>query len=249
MAAVAANARDESDFQRNGQFLTTHWSLVARAGESDSPAAREALEKLCRGYWYPIYAEVRRRGFAAHDAQDFTQEFFATLLRRNSFAAARQDKGRFRSYLLGALGYFLTDQWHKQRAEKRGGGMEVLSLDAAEEGERRFSEEPATQLTPEKVFDSRWALTLLDRAFARLRDEYSTQKKAALFEALKGFLAAEASEGGYAAPAAQLDITPSHVAVAVHRLRQRFRELVRAEVAETVANPGDVDDEMRQLFG
>lgn len=246
---MVPNAQDDSDFRANGQFLTTHWSLIARAGQSDSPAAAEALEKLCRAYWFPTYGEVRRRGFAQHDAQDLTQEFFACLLRRNSFAAARQDKGRFRSYLLGALNYFLTDQWHKQRAEKRGGGAPILSLDAIDDGEQRLSNEPTTESTPEKVFDSRWALTLLDRAFSRLRDEYAEEGKAALFDELKPFLAADSGAGGYAEPARKLGMNSSHVAVAVHRMRARFRACVRGEVAETVANPAEVEAEMKHLFG
>ena len=219
------------------------------AGQNDSPAATEALEKLCRSYWYPIYAEVRRRGFVFHDAQDLTQEFFTCLLRRNTFAAARQDKGRFRSYLIGALNYFLTDQWRGERAERRGGGASVLSLDDPEQAEKRYLNEPASHLTPERTFDARWALTLMNRAFERLRDEHITARKSELFEHLKPFLAVESSEDGYSVPAAALGMSTSHVAVAVHRLRQRFRECVRGEVADTVANPAEVDEEMRHLFG
>jgi DNA-directed RNA polymerase specialized sigma24 family protein len=230
-------------------FHTTHWSLVAVAGDGVSPNAPAALEKLCRSYWYPIYAEVRRRGFALHDAQDLTQEFFTCLLRRNTFAAARQDKGRFRSYLLGALNYFLADQWHRERAERRGGGAPVLSLDDPEQAEKRYLCEPASQLTPARSFDARWALTLMNRGFERLRQEYGAAGKSELFGHLKAFLAAESSENGYAEPATALGLTTSHVAVAVHRLRQRFRECVRAEVADTVANPAEVDEEMRHLFG
>jgi DNA-directed RNA polymerase specialized sigma24 family protein len=240
---------DESHPQQNHGFLTTHWSLVARAVDGDSPAAREAMEKLCRGYWFPIYAEVRRRGFSPHDAQDLTQEFFATLLRRGSFASARQEKGRFRSYLLGALKYFLADEHDRARAQRRGGDAEVLSFDALDEGERRLVDEPATDVTPEKIFDSRWAITLLDRALARLQSEYSNGGRTELFEILKVYLSADSSEAGYAEPAARLKMTTSAVAVAVHRMRQRLRECVRAEVAETVANPADVEDELRQLFG
>lgn len=219
------------------------------AGQEDSPAATDALEKLCRAYWYPIYAEIRRRGFAPHDAQDYTQEFFACLLRRSSFASADKNKGRFRSYLIGALNYFLTDQWHRERTEKRGGGVPLLSLDAPSDVEERFIAEPASQLTPEKIFDARWALMLMDRAFIRVRAEYAGSGKAKLFEALKPFLAAESGDEGYAKPAHALGMTASHVAVAVHRLRQRFRDCVRAEVADTVANPAEVEDEMRELFG
>ena len=169
--------------------------MVTLAGQENSPAATDALEKLCGAYWYSIYAEIRRRGFAPHDAQDCTQEFFACLLRRNSFASADKNKGRFRSYLLGALNYFLTDQWHRQRAEKRGGRAILLSLDAPRDAEERFIAEPASQLTPDRIFDARWGLMLMERAFVRVRDEYAASGKAELFEALKPFLAAESGDG------------------------------------------------------
>ena len=219
-----------------------------QAGRGDSPQAAEALEKLCRAYWYPIYAEVRRRGFTSHDAQDLTQEFFACLLRRRSIGAADRAKGRFRSYLLGALKFFLADQLDRQRAEKRGGGRQIVSLDEAE-ADRRYREEPAPGLSPDESFDRRWALALMDRAFVRLETEFAANGKTAMFEALKPFLAAESGDGGYAAPAEQLQMTPASVAVAVHRMRQHFRELVRAEAAETLANLAEVDDELRHLFG
>jgi DNA-directed RNA polymerase specialized sigma24 family protein len=246
---VRAEALDESGFEPSGKFLTTRWSVVILAGQERSPAATDALEKLCRAYWYPIYAEIRRRGFASHDAEDYTQEFFACLLRRNSFALADKNKGRFRSYLVGALNYFLTDQWLRQRTGKRGGGAPVLSLDAPGDAEERFIAEPASQLTPEKIFDARWALMLMERAFTRIRDEYAASGKAELFEALKPFLAAESGDEGYAKPAHDLGMSASHVAVLVHRLRRRFRDCVCAEVADTVANPADVESEMRELFG
>jgi DNA-directed RNA polymerase specialized sigma24 family protein len=222
---------------------------VVLAGQEGSPAATDALEKLCRAYWYPIYAEIRRRGFTTHDAQDHTQEFFACLLRRNSFAAADKNKGRFRTYLLGALNYYLTDQWHREHRQKRGGGAPLLSLNAPHHAEERFIAEPASQLTPDKIFDARWGLMLMERAFARLRDEYAARAKTELFESLKPFLAAKSGDEGYAKPAEELGMTAAHVAVEVSRLRGRFRDCVRAEVADTVANPADVGDEMRELFG
>jgi RNA polymerase sigma-70 factor (ECF subfamily) len=228
-------------------FATTHWSVVRLAGRLSSPAAESALEKLCRGYWYPVYAFVRRRGSGPHDAQDLTQEFFSRLLRKNTFADADPAKGRFRSFLLGALKHFLSDEWDKARAEKRGGHNETFSLDALEP-EARFALEPATDLTPERIFDRRWGMTQLDQALRRLREEFKTAGKAPQFELLKPFLTSDAGPGGYDDVAAQLETSPQTVAVSVHRLRQRYREAVRAEVAHTVTSPDQIDEELRGLF-
>ena len=236
------------DQKIGSHFVTTAWSVVREAGLTDSPQASQALEKLCRVYWYPIYAEMRRRHFSHHDAQDLTQNFFACLLRRHSFAGADRSRGRFRSYLLGALKFFLADEFDRQHAEKRGGGRPIVSLDDLE-AERRFQEEPASALSPDESFDRRWALALMERTFVRLETEFAANDKLPMFAALKPFLAAETSDGGYAAPAEKLQMTPASVAVAVHRMRQRFRELIRAEAAETLANLAEVDDELRHLFG
>jgi DNA-directed RNA polymerase specialized sigma24 family protein len=218
-----------------------------QAGRVESPQAAEALEKLCRAYWYPIYAEVRRRGFAPPDAQDLTQDFFACLLRRQSIAAADRAKGRFRSYLLGALKYFLADQIDHRHAEKRGGGRQIVSLDEMD-ADLRYQHEPSSELSPDAAFDQRWALALMERALAQLGEEFTASGKAAVFEELKQFLGTETDDGGYAGPAERLGMTTANLAVAVHRLRQRYRELIRAEAVETLANMGDVDDELRHLF-
>lgn len=218
-----------------------------QAREDDSAVASAALEKLCRAYWYPIYAEIRRRNNSPHDAQDLTQEFFVCLLRRHSFATARREKGRFRSFLLGALDYFLSDQRDRQNAAKRGGGRPLISLDELE-AEQRYQEEPVTNETPEKIFDQRWAIALMEQALGRLATEFEQAGKASFFAELKPFLAMETSESGYADPARRLAMTTSAVAVAVHRLRVRYRELIRAEVMETLANPADAEDELKCLL-
>jgi RNA polymerase sigma-70 factor (ECF subfamily) len=205
------------------------------------------LEKLCGVYWFPVYAEIRRRGHSPHDAQDLTQEFFACLLRRNSFAGASQKKGRFRSYLLGALNFFLADQRDYEHAAKRGGGQVLLSLDE-EDAEGRYLEEPAGTETPETLFDRRWRDTLLEQAFERLRLEFVADQKKAIFGELKIFLGMESGAGAYEEPARKLGMTTSAITVAVHRLRQRYGEIVRGIVSETLANPADIDEEIRQLF-
>ena len=228
-------------------FATTHWSVVLLADHSSPTAASGALEKLCRSYWYPVYAFVRRQGFSPHDAQDLTQEFFSRLLKRNTFADADPAKGRFRSFLLGALKHFLADEWDKARAEKRGGQCEIFSLDALEP-EARYALEPASDLTPEKIFDRRWAATLLEQALHRLREEFTAAGKARQFDLLKPFLTSDAGLGGYDEVAAQLETSPQTVAVSVHRLRQRYREAVRAEIAQTVTSPDNVEEELRGLF-
>jgi len=230
-----------------GCFATTHWSVVLLADHSSSPAASGALEKLCRSYWYPVYAFVRRRGSSPHDAQDLTQEFFSRLLKRNSFADADPAKGRFRSFLVGALKHFLADEWDKARAEKRGGHCETFSLDALEP-EARYALEPATDLTPERIFDRRWAMALLEQALWRLREEQAASGKVQHFELLKDFLTNEAGPGAYDGVAAQLETSVNSIAVAVHRLRQRYRDLVRSDVAHTVAGPDGIEEELRSLF-
>lgn len=228
-------------------FATTHWSVVIEAGSEHSQAAAAALEKLCSTYWYPVYAEIRRRGHPPHDAQDLAQDFFACLLRRHSFANADKSRGRFRSYLLGALNYFLADQYARQQTEKRGGHCLILSLDALDP-EARYLEDPAAADQPETLFDRRWKESLLEEALARLKLEYAEAKKEKLFESLKPFLALDVPPGGYDQPSRELGMTPSTLAVAVYRMRQRYGELVRSIVAETVANPAEADDELRQLF-
>jgi RNA polymerase sigma factor (sigma-70 family) len=231
----------------DSQFHTTHWSLIAAAANKDGEQSRAALAELCEAYWYPLYAFVRRRGDSAADAQDLVQGFFAALLEKDYLGDADQSRGRFRSFLLTAMTRFAIKEHDKQSAKKRGGGRTKLSLDFAE-GERRYSHEPADNWTPERIFERRWALTLLDRTLAKLRDAHAVASKLAQFEAMKGCLTGETSGQSLSATGEQLGMTEGAVKVAVHRLRQEYRELLRAEIAQTVAAEGDVDDELRSLL-
>jgi RNA polymerase sigma factor (sigma-70 family) len=228
-------------------FVTTHWSLVVSAGRNDTPHARDALEKLCRAYWFPIYAFVRRQGHGPHDAQDLTQDFFARLLEKKYLADADPAKGRFRSFLLASLKHFLANEWDRTRAQKRGGGQILIPIDAAA-AETACGIEPVDHLTAEKSFEQRWALTLLEQVLRRLRAEYVRDGKENLFEQLKPTLTKASRTVAYAEIATRLGTTEGAVKVAVHRLRQRYREVLRAEIADTVASPGEVEDEIRNLF-
>jgi DNA-directed RNA polymerase specialized sigma24 family protein len=228
-------------------FATTRWSVVAAAGDRLSPSAAEALEILCRAYWYPLYAYVRRKGLAAADAQDVTQEFFHRLIGKNYLESVDRRQGSFRSFLLASVNHLLANEWDKARALKRGGGHQVISFDA-EEAEGRFVQEAAMNDSAEKAFDRRWALTLLDRALARLREEFAAAGKTPQFDALKVFLSEVAGAGDYAALAEQVGLDAGGVAVAVHRLRLRYREIVRDEIAQTVATEAELKAEMRHLF-
>jgi RNA polymerase sigma-70 factor (ECF subfamily) len=228
-------------------FTTTHWSVVLSAGQSTSPRAEAALEELCRAYWYPLYAYVRRQGHSPHDAQDLTQEFFARLLQKNYLGAVARDKGKFRSFLLVALKHFLANEFDRATALKRGGGQTLISLD--EQGaEELYALESPTSISPENAFEKRWAITLLERALAQVRSEFIAAGKGGVFEPLKAFLTDGAGSGNYAPVAVELGMTANAVAVAVCRLRQRYREVVRAEIAHTVAAPEEIEDEMRHLF-
>jgi DNA-directed RNA polymerase specialized sigma24 family protein len=230
-----------------GVFATTHWSAILTAGDASSPRAQAALEALCRAYWYPLYVYVRRKGYAAEDAQDLTQEFFARLLARNYLNVADRNKGKFRSYLLGSLEHFLAREWTKAHAQKRGGGQAVHSLDETD-AENRYLLEPAHELTAEKIFDRRWATTLLGQAMSRLREECVANHKGDLFGKVESLLSGEKGEASYADVAAALEMSEGAIKVAVHRLRQRYAELVRAEIAQTVATPEQADEELHYLF-
>ncbi|MBI5383921.1 MAG: sigma-70 family RNA polymerase sigma factor [Verrucomicrobia bacterium] len=230
-----------------GVFVTTHWSVVLSAGESQSPQAHEAITQLCQTYWYPLYAFVRRQGYGPHDAQDLTQEFFARLLQSHFFACADRRRGRFRSFLLASMKHFLMHEWEKARALKRGGGQHLLPLDAAA-GETRYTQEPTDNVTPDKLFERRWALTLLERVLDRLREDCASTGKAALFDALKPTLTGERSGLAYAEVGARLGLSEGAVKVAVHRLRHRYGQLLREEIAHTVASPAEVDEELRYLL-
>lgn len=228
-------------------FATTHWSVVLAAGRGSSPESADALERLCRAYWYPLYAYVRRRGFNPHDAQDLTQEFFARFVERNYLTGVDREKGKFRSFLLASMNHFLANERDKANAQKRGGRQTFISWDN-ESAEKRYREEPLGATSPESIFEQRWALAVLNQALGRLRDEFRAADKADQFELLKVFLEGETQPGDYTGLAAQLEMTAGAAAVAVHRLRLRYRELVRSEIAETVACRADVEDEMRHLF-
>ncbi len=237
----------QNDASPRSVFATTHWSVVLTAGRSDTAQAHVALEKLCRLYWYPLYAYVRRRGHSAADAQDLTQEFFARLLERRSLSAADPNRGRFRSFILTAMNHFLADEWKKGVAKKRGGGQALISLDMAA-AEERFDLEPADDAAPDKLFERQWALTLLDEVLDRLEQEHQSAGKDGLFHALKQTLMGTRESQPYAELAPKLGLTENNVRVAVHRLRKRYRELIRNEIAQTVESPQDVEDEIRHLF-
>lgn len=228
-------------------FATTHWSLVLSARDPQSPQSAAALEKLCRTYWFPIYAFVRRQGHGPHDAQDLTQEFFVRLLEKKYLADVDPAKGRFRSFLLASLKHFLANEWDKTKAQKRGGGQVMIPIDI-KSAENSGGFEPADHLTAENIFERRWALTLLEQVLRRLRAEYVRDGREKLFEQLKPTLTEASRTVAYAEIAIRLGTTEGAVKVAVHRLRQRYREVLRAEIADTVANPGEVEDEIRNLF-
>ena len=230
-----------------GEFRTTHWSVVLAAGQAASPAAATALEQLCRTYWYPLYAFIRRKGHGPHDAQDLTQAFFARLLEKNYVAQADRKKGRFRTFLLAALDHFLADEWDKARRLKRGGGREIISFDTVS-AEERYRLEPIDQLDAAKLYERRWVTTLFDQVLARLEQEYRDSDKKELFDGLKSSLLAEDNGPSYAQLGAQLGLTESTVKQIVHRMRRRYRELFREEIAQTVAGPRQVDDELKHLF-
>lgn len=231
----------------NAGFTTTHWSVVLAAGEQQSPQAAQALETLCRTYWYPLYAYIRRRGYAPEEAQDLTQEFFARLLQKNYPAQADRAKGKFRSFLLLTLNHFLSDEQERATTRKRGGGQVIVSLDDPA-SEDRYRLEVPDDLTPEKLFERRWAQTILDQALARLRAEFVAGDKTRQYEILKAFEPGEQRTISYAEAAAQLGVTESAVKSLIHRLRQRHRELVREEIAHTVSTAAEVDEELRYLI-
>jgi RNA polymerase sigma-70 factor (ECF subfamily) len=227
------------------RFATTRWSLINAARDPAAPAARQALADLCRLYWFPIYSFVRRRGHADDKAQDLTQEFFTRILERDGLATADPQRGRFRSYLLAACQHFLANQHDYETAQKRGGGRAPLPLEF-DNADSRYDLEAPGGRTPEQEFERRWALTLLDQALAALRAEYAAAGKAALFERLKASLTGEAEP--YTAIAAELGLSEGAVKVAAHRLRQRYRDCLRAAIAETIDSEEQIEDEIRALF-
>jgi RNA polymerase sigma factor (sigma-70 family) len=227
-------------------FSTTHWSLVLRAGQDSPAGAALALEQLCRIYWYPIYAFIRRRGFAQHDAEDLAQGFFAYLLEKETFKKVDRQKGKFRSFMLAALTNFLNNDWAKRRTSKRGGKMKIVSLDETR-SEEHYSHEPVDSSTPEKLFERRWAFAVVERVFARLRQEYAKANKLKLFTKLEYGLTREIAQNICAEWASALDMSEGAVKVALHRLRRRYGELLRDEIKRTVATQEELDEEIRHL--
>lgn len=228
-------------------FATTHWSRVLAANTDSSSTARAALEELCRTYWYPLYAFVRRTGKSPQDAEDLVQGFFAACLEKDYLRKADPGKGRFRSFLLMALKRYLANEWDKEQTHKRGGGQELVWLDGLS-AEQRYAMEPADQMTADRLYERRWAMTLLDQVLARLKQEQNAQGKGEHFDQLKEFLVSGGRGTPYAAVAAQMDMTESAVKVAIHRLRQRYRVLLEEAIASTVESPGDVETERRHLL-
>jgi RNA polymerase sigma-70 factor (ECF subfamily) len=243
---VLSNREFNNSAPGDSRLTTTDWGVVLAAGAKGAPGSEEALEKLCRSYWYPVYAYVRQRGYTRHDAQDLAQEFFARLLERRDFDTVSPEKGKFRSFLLASLNHFLFNEHDRSTAIKRGAGKPLVSLDE-EATESRYLHEPATDKSPDKAYDRNWAVALLERALARLGEEFAVDGKGEMFAQLKPFLAGGAEAGDYGPVSDRLGITPGAVAVAVHRLRQRYRDLVRPEVTQTVAGPMEIEHEMRHL--
>lgn len=231
--------------QADEHFSATHWSVVLRAAGSQ-PGAGEALTELCQRYWYPLYAYVRRRGNSPHDAQDLTQSFFARLLEKRLLERVDPAKGKFRSFLLTAMKNFLLDEWNKAKAQKRGGGSNMISIDEAL-AEEQYAREPTDGITPDQLYERRWTMTLLDQAMARLESEYRQAGKAELFDALHGSLLG-AKESSYGEVGERLELAEGAVKVAAHRLRKRFRGHLREEIAATVGEEADIDAELQELF-
>jgi DNA-directed RNA polymerase specialized sigma24 family protein len=228
-------------------FTTTHWSVVLASAQRDSPQAAVALEQLCRTYWYPLYAYVRRRGHSAHDAEDLLQTFLARFIEKNFLVDVDRAKGRFRSFLLASLKHFLADEWDRVNAQKRGGQAQFLSLER-EAAEGRYWEEPASEVTPETLYEQRWACVLLERVMQRLAEDFAAAGKGELFEALKAFLVGESHSETYADLAAKFGVSEAALKMKVQRMRHRYQRLLREEIAHTVANPEAVEDEIRYLF-
>jgi RNA polymerase sigma-70 factor (ECF subfamily) len=231
----------------NERFTATHWSVVLAARDGDSTRARAALETLCRAYWYPLYAFVRRMGQSPHDAEDSVQSFFALCLEKNYLAAAEEAKGRFRSFLLLALKRFLAKERDRSGADKRGGGQKPIALDGLT-AEERYAVEPAELMSADNLFERRWALTLLERVLSRLGDEQAAAGQEEVFHQLKEFLSAAGRGTPYAELAGRLGRSEGAVKVAVHRLRQRYRELLQEEIANTVTSPEEAEEERRYLL-
>ncbi len=242
-----SNSDTPSTGARGAQFTTTHWSVVLAAGRDASPETDQALEVLCRTYWYALYALVRRQGYGVPDAQDLTQEFFARFLDKKYIERADPERGRFRTFLLACLKNFLANEWDRGQTVKRGAGYKTISWDE-HVAENQFLAEPATGVSPEEAFEKRWAGMLLQQVLVLLREEFAAAGKTEAFNPLKEFLWGAESSMSYAELSAQLGLNEGAARVAVHRFRHRYQELLRATVADTVADLKDVDDELRYLI-
>jgi len=233
--------------QQDAWFPTTRWSVITLAAEHSTPESTAALEQLCRTYWYPLYVYIRRRGNSPADAEDLTQGFFERLLAKDYLGDLTVGMGRFRSFLLAAVKHFLANEWDRAQTQKRGGGRVIFSIEE-QDPEERYHFEPADDVTPEAIFEQRWALTVLERVLARLREEFMASEKPGLFEELKCFLAADQAASPYAQISERTGLKEGTLKVAVHRLRRRYAELLRAEIADTVSDPREVEDEVRHLI-
>ncbi len=244
MRATKRNAGEPTP--ATASFATTRWTVVLAAGRRGTPESEAALATLCETYWYPLYAYARRRGYSPEDSQDLTQGFFARLLEKEYVKAADRERGLFRSFLLVAFKRFIAKEWAEKRALKRGGGRVALALEL-QSAEGKYSLEPFHEETPERIYERRWALTVIDRALTSLRARYAKEGKERVFEGLKGFLVGRTDTESYAEAGRALELGEGAVKVAVHRLRARFRELLRDEVAQTVSAPEQIEDELRHL--
>lgn len=232
---------------RQARFQSTHWSLIAQAADPDSPNTHEALSKLCENYWFPLYAYIRRKGHSHADALDLTQGYFERLLSKNYIAAVDRSKGRFRTFLLVSLEHFLAKEWNRAHRQKRGGGQTIISLDAVA-AEERYRIEPQDNRTPAQIFDYEWALAVLNKAMARLGAEYESSGKGGVFHALNGFLSGEAPELPQEEIGQKLGMSAGAVAVALHRMRKRYGEILRAEITDTLTDRADLNQELQTLF-
>jgi RNA polymerase sigma-70 factor (ECF subfamily) len=245
---LTSEASNTPDTPAGGTFATTHWTAVLAAGRRSAPQADVALEELCRTYWYPLYAYVRRRGHTREDAEDLTQSFFARFLEKNYLDGLNGERGKFRAFLLASMNHFLSNEWDRARCQKRGGGAALLSLDW-QDADTRYRIDPADNLSPDRLYDRAWAVTLLEQVLARLRAENTGEGRAAAFEKLKPFLTAGRGVMPYAEAAAALNLTETAARAAVHRLRRRYRELLREEIRQTLSDSAQVAEEMRTLLG
>ncbi len=230
-----------------GRFATTHWSVVQAAGHPSSSGYKSSLETLCKTYWYPLYAYLRRHGYNADQAGDYTQGFFARMMEKQSIGSADPERGKFRSFLLTSLKNFIADEYDRSQAQKRGGGKNIFSLDL-ESAEGQYCLEPADEMSPEKLFERSWAITMLKNTLEKLCGEYKSDRKKKQFEHLKVYLTADRQSASYNEAAEKLQMTEGAVKVAVHRLRKRYREVLKDEIAQTVSSQEGVEEEINELF-